>query len=95
VFVVQKNIYFVLSELIEDFVPSLSLDPSEDYYIAQLVVAETPGQAKYLAWKNDKSFVPNDLREIPKFRCNLKYKNVDMPIGIIEDTEQYPDEWWD
>lgn len=91
----MPNIYFVLSEVIEDFVSYLSLDPPENYCIAKMVVAKNHSQAKYLAWKNDKDFEPNDLRAMPKFRCNLRKKDVNLPIGVIRDTSKCPDEWWE
>lgn len=41
------NIYGVVSELIKDYnTNTLSLDPLEDYFIAELVVAESHSQAK-------------------------------------------------
>jgi hypothetical protein len=91
----MPNIYFVLSEVIEDHVNCCSLDPPEDYCICNLVVAEKHSQAKWLAWKKDNKY-GYDISEMPKFKVHVKKKDVDMPIGIIEDSHKPEyDEFWE
>lgn len=73
------NLYLVVSE-------SLSCWPrmGADYRIAELVVARNHGQAKYLAWKNDKDSFPawghTDMADMPM---------LDELINRLEDSNAH------
>jgi len=67
----KKSLYFVLSEWLTDWVYGCNLPETgvpEDYRIAELVVADSPSQARYLAWKSDGSYL-SDINEMPSFSC--------------------------
>lgn len=68
------NIYLCVSEDLGGCYSTLGIDPPEPYVIAQIVNARNASQAKYLAWKSDKKS-ESDIREMPKFRCELKIKD--------------------
>ena len=68
------NLYLVVSENLNTSYSTLAIEPPEPYVIMGIVNAKNPSQAKYLAWKSDKN-AESDIREMPKFRCELKIKN--------------------
>ena len=76
------NIYLVVSE---DLVETIWEDwfnqvGHEDHYcIAELVIANTPNQAKWLAWKADKSSFTGDVSDKPKMSCRKKST---LPMGL-------------
>ena len=90
----KMNVYCVKSEELYHHGDSM-YDPPEYYCIVGLVVAKSPSQAKYLIWQTDSSFDKSDITEMPKFQCRLSEKDVNLPIGVIEDSwkEKY-DKWW-
>jgi len=62
--------------------------PTEWARIADLVVARSHGQARWLAWKNDKDgFCSYDIREMPKMAVRIKRHNVEGPARIA--THEY------
>ena len=64
----------------------------EPYCIADLVAAESPSQARYIAWKNDVSFT-GDLQELPKFSVRICLKGVDHVKGIVTNDKRFQDCW--
>jgi len=92
-----NNLYFVLSEELFYIEPILDYEqgPSYPYQIADLVIADSPGQAKWLAWKNDPdSKEPkNDMRDMPKFSVKLKKKNIKRKKGIVSEIKMYQKYW--
>lgn len=87
------NLYLVVSEPLEAVVWEdwfNRVGHIEPYCIAELVVARSRSQAKYLAWRTDKeTFYPSDIREMPKFNVCLKWHDVVGPPRIA--TEEYDD----
>lgn len=88
-------IFAVASELLWETIPVTDFGegPREPYRIVHLVVCDTRGQAKYLAWQTDKNF-DGDIRwNMPRFRtCKLQ----DEPKGakgIVSDWENYQELW--
>lgn len=80
------DIYFVQSELIEhieweDW--TVGAGHHEDYCIAMFVRAGSHGQAKYLAWRNDDSFSPGDIRDMPQMSARKIMADVDGEPGVI------------
>jgi len=80
------NLYLVVSEEIyhvewEDV--SVSAGHREDYRIAELVVARSHAQAKYLAWRADKDGDTwPSVEDMPKFAVRLKRQDVEGPARI-------------
>lgn len=83
------NLYLVMSEIIpyivwEDWFNQVG--HREDYRIADLVVAKSHAQAKYIAWREDPDgdtfpvFV-----DMPKFAVRLKEKGVEGPARIVSE----------
>ena len=69
------NLYLVVSEELtetiwEDWFNQVGHE--ENYCIAELVIANTPNQAKWLAWKADKASFTGRAPEIPKMSCHKK-----------------------
>jgi hypothetical protein len=72
------NLYLVVSEELTDH----TYGP-QAYCICELVVADKPSQAKYLAWKSDRNtYCPDDIREMPKMRCVRTFRDVPGPARI-------------
>lgn len=91
------NIYEVLSETLieivwEDWFNNVGHE--EPYRIAHLVVAHTPLQAKYLAWKTHSDFT-YDLSDMPKFSVHICCKNVNLLPGIVTDDKKFQHCWRD
>lgn len=84
------NLYFVLSEELKEPDSWDNYEPGEWYRIVKFVSAENPSQAKYSAWKSDKSSFSYDIREIPKFECKICEKNTKFYKGNI--SEEYYEE---
>ena len=59
----------------------------EDYRIAELVAARNRGQARYLAWKTDKTFT-SDMREMPKFTTHKTPLRVDGMPRVVTGEHQ-------
>lgn len=76
----MNNVYFVLSE------PLMSIgtmyESPETYRIAEVVIAKSRSQAIYLALQEDHE-IWNDVRDFPKFRTELKLKNVPFESQVI------------
>jgi len=90
------SVYLVVSEELSyvEVVDYWIGGPTEYYRIADLVVARNHGQAKWLAWKNDKdSFIPDEIREMPKMAVRIKRVNVEGPprIATYEYDPSEPD----
>jgi len=64
----------------------------EPYCIAELVAAETPGKAKYAAWKTDRDSFSFGMADMPKFSVVRTRQNVNLPAGVI--TNPRP-AWWE
>lgn len=79
------NLYLVISEELS-YVAVIDYwigGPTEYYRITDLVVARSHGQARWLAWKNDKdSFCSYDIRDMPKMAVRIKTHNVEGPARI-------------
>ena len=101
------NIYLVVSE---DLVETIWEDwfnqvGHEDHYcIAELVIANTPNQAKWLAWKADKSSFTGDVSDKPKMSCRKKATlcswldgsaEVEPIAGIVSKNPAYQFAWED
>ena len=90
---IKMNIYEVISETLYDY-ECMDYGPPEPYCIAHLVAAETPSQARYLAWKSSADFI-YDLREMPDFSVHIRKKNVYIEKGIVTNDEEFQDCWRD
>jgi len=92
-----NNLYFVLSEELYYTEPILDdgTGPSYPYRIADLIVADSPGQAKWIAWKNDPDSdgLIDDITSMPKFSVKLKKKNIKRRKGIVSDVKMYQKYW--
>ena len=89
------NIYLVISETLweavyEDWFNNVG--HWEPFRIAELVAAKNHSQARYLAWQTDDHF-SYDLRDMPRFTCRLRLKDVDEPAGIVSSREKYRHLW--
>ena len=84
------NLYLVVSEGLQSY---SRLEPDPGYRIAELVVARNHGQAKYLAWKNDKDSFPSwghtNMADMPKMAARLKRTDVPGPARIVSYEEDY------
>ena len=63
-------------------------DPPEDWRAVRLVAAAKPAQARYLAWKADPYHL-GDLHEQTWKHTRLIAKDVDLPLGLVEDDSPY------
>ena len=84
------NLYLVVSEELSyvAVIDSWLGGPTEYYRIADMVVARSHGQARWLAWKNDKdNFNFGDIREMPKMAVRLKRYDEPGPARIV--TREY------
>lgn len=77
------KLYLVVSEELWDMFPILDdgTGPKEYYRIAELIVARSAAQARYLAWQTDSSF-SNDIRDMPRFSCRKKLADVEGPARV-------------
>ena len=81
------NLYSVISEEIQTSAGCYEPpEPPEYGCIVELVAAETPGAAKWAAWRNDNHSFQNDPREMPRFSIVLVARNVDLTAGIYTHT---------
>ena len=80
----MNNIYFVLSEILE--CGGLTGEPPENYRIAEIVIAKNRSQAIYLALQEDDCEYWNDVKGYPKFRTELKLKNVPYNPQVIKEN---------
>jgi len=91
------NLYFVLSETLEEIIWEdwfNRVGHSEPYCIADLVLANKPSQARWLAWKHDSSFT-GDVRDRPKMATKVLAKDVcrfDAP-HIVTSRPEYRWYW--
>lgn len=83
------NLYLVVSE----WIPG---DWTEgDYKIAELVLAKSYSQARYLAWNNDPASKYDSIMDMPKFEIRLKWKDTGYPFPrIASDLFQGEEYWW-
>lgn len=85
------NIYSVVSEPLRS--PDTYTEPGEPYAIAEIVVAATRDQARWMAWQTD-SESSNDPRDMPKFRVHKLRACVDGPARVMSTAEPgYEDLW--
>ena len=89
------NLYLVVSEELSarEIIDPWLGGPLVDYRIAELVVARSHAQAKYLAWKNDPDSYWPDMREMPKMAVRLKKRDVPGPARIAPDEYSGRDNW--
>ena len=82
------NLYLVVSETLWDIIPILDdgSGPYEPYAIAELVVARTPSQARWLAWRTDEVSFEDDPRVMPKFSTRLKARGIGGEPRIMPET---------
>lgn len=81
------NLYFVLSEALP--VPVWDNAP---YHIAELVIADSYGQAKWLAWKNDQSFT-GCVDDMPRFNVRLRLKDMEGPARVVSQEYMTQETW--
>lgn len=92
------NLYLVVSEplrvaVYEDWF--VNAGHWEDYCIAELVAANSHAQARYIAWRNDKSSWSEDMNDMPKFQVRLKWKDIpDEEPGIVTHKYDHENTWW-
>ena len=91
------NLYLVISEPLtaivwEDWFNCVGHE--ETHCIAELVLANTPNQAKWLAWQTDKDSFTNRAPEIPKMSCRKRgtFPAVITP-GIVSKDPEYEFAW--
>ena len=95
------NLYLVVSEELEYIVWEdwfVGAGHRENYRIADLVVARSHAQARYLAWKDDPDgdTFPT-IEDMPKFAVRLKRKDVDGPARVLKwktETHLFEDADW-
>lgn len=83
------NVYRVVSEPLEYQViidPEIG-GPWEQYCIAEMVAAPSPGRAKWFAWQSDDGFGGSwnggDVADMPKFSVKMIRRNEDWPEGLL------------
>jgi len=92
------NLYAVLSEEVRggESVPGVGIAPIW-YHIWELVVARSPSQAKWLAWKNDGRLggtFTGDIGDIPRMRCRKVASGVKgYTAGVVSDKGEFDDYW--
>lgn len=89
------NIYQVVSEVLTgyDYVCE-EISVPVDYCIAQLVVAGSRDQAKYVAWKTDRqSFYPSDINEMPRMSVRIVKKDVVGPARLVTKDPECQQLW--
>mgnify|MGYP001577508370 FL=1 len=92
-----KNLYRVVSEQLDEFIRE---GPTEGHYepyrIAELVIARSPAQAKWLAWKTDKSSFTGNVKDRPKMSCRKKATLAeDIQYGVVSNVLEYQFAWED
>lgn len=95
-------LFLVVSETLYEKIPILDdgSGPLEPYKIVCLVSAQTREQARYTAWKTDRSFDASDMRDMPNFKTR-KLGVSNHPTRMIieeqfdEETGRYINEWGD
>jgi hypothetical protein len=60
-------------------------EPPETYRISELVIARSRSQAIYLALQEDPEEIWDDVKYFPKFRTELKLKNVPFESQVIKE----------
>jgi len=90
-FLTTMNLYQVISEELSTVIPVLDYGegPLEYYHIAEIVAAETRGQAKWIAWKSDEDSFEGNICDMPKFSVHLIKKNVNDPKGVCTDKWEH------
>lgn len=89
------NLYLVVSETLSgDVWIDEWIRVPEDYRIAELIIAKSRSQAKYLAWKNDKHSFTNDMRDMPAMQCQIKERDLDHEAGIVS-GQGFPNCYWE
>jgi hypothetical protein len=86
------NLYFVLSE---ELVDRSWDDPPEYYHITELILADKPSKAKYMAWRNDKDSFSFDIRDMPKMSCKCLAKNIVKESSRIVSADFKYKEFWE
>jgi len=91
------NIYRCISEPLTETIPLLDdgTGPIEEYCIAELVAAETPSKAKWLAAQSDRniaSYCSAYMSDMPKFSIVCTRKNLAVEPGVITSTAKPA--WW-
>jgi len=90
------NLYLVVSETLYGTVPILDdgTGPQEPYCIAELVIARSRGQAKYLVWRSDKDYHMNSgMTDMPKMSVRLWRKGLDEKPGIVSKRPEFQEAW--
>lgn len=88
------NVYRVISEELNgSYMLSNGLDVPEPYHIAEVVAAETPSKARWLAWKSDPDSKSDmyDIRNMPKFKVELVQRDFPIEAGVLPNEWS---EWW-
>ncbi len=88
------NLYLVVSETLYEKVPILDYGegPLEPYSICELILAPTRGKAKWLAWKEDKSF-NSDIINMPKFRTRIVSRKFEGETKIVSNLPSFKNFW--
>ena len=95
------NMYFVISELLTEVIWESRFDQvghKESYNIAELVVARTRSQARYIVMRTDKAHsrdIYRDIREMPRLSVRKLSDNFDGPPRLLRFDDKYDDSWWD
>ena len=85
------NLYLVISEELETSRDRLGY--YESYRIAELVLANSYSQARWLAWKNDKDSFSGCMLDMPRFTTRLKVKDVpESEAGIATHNAAFHNE---
>lgn len=85
------NVYQVVSEPIQyqEIIDPEIGGPWEEYCIAELVAAPSPGRAKWLAFKSDRECQRwfGNMHDMPKFSVKLVRKDEPWPEGLCSEQE--------
>lgn len=93
------NVYLIISEELKTAVYEdwfVNAGHWEYYRIAELVVAQNRGQARWLAWKGDGASFTGDVRDMPRMTCRMRAKNIEWfwPMsGIVTDRPEFQGCW--
>ena len=91
------NLYRVVSEELTEMVwddQANSIGHEETYRIAELVVARSPSQAKWLAWKREKSIFTGTVTDMPRFSCIKQQDKVKQDGAcIVSQLPEYQESW--
>lgn len=95
----ECNLYFVLSEQLEETVwidRVAYLGHNEPYCIAELVLATSPGQAKWMAWKTDENTFTGNVKNMPKMSVRKIASDFsDLPPRVVSQEHYYEGYWED